>query len=157
MDELDGEMRFKKKEGFKAWEGLKLPVVAFEVGGQRPWAKECGWPLEAGNDPQLTASKKMGNFVLISESLLLSFVLNIDKQGNKLISRGFRKECSLLTHWFQLPFWREFWVNFVFWNIVKKKWVRGEEKVRRDQSFREGACPKCCSKEALNSLWGWVG
>lgn len=44
------EMEWKKKEErFKSVRGTWLTIVGFEDGGNVPWAKDKGWPLEAGN------------------------------------------------------------------------------------------------------------
>lgn len=37
---------------------IPLAVVGFEDGERGPHTKECGWPLESVNNPQLTANRE---------------------------------------------------------------------------------------------------
>lgn len=54
----------KRQEIFKAQEGLDPLAAGFEDEGRGPRAKECTWPLEAGNSPYLPASKETRTSIL---------------------------------------------------------------------------------------------
>ena len=44
--------------------GIQTSISGFKDGRRGPGAMEYGWPLEAGNGPQLIASKEAGISVL---------------------------------------------------------------------------------------------
>lgn len=43
---------------FQSIKGTSLAIAGFEDGGRRPQARKCRRSLEAGDSPQLTASKE---------------------------------------------------------------------------------------------------
>lgn len=80
------------------WEGLDplLPALTMKESGCEP--KEYGQPLEVGNCPSLTASKKAGTSVL-------------QMQGNRFSPRASKKKYShteilILALW---DSWLDFW------------------------------------------------
>lgn len=50
--------RKKRQESRKVIRQDQSAIAALKEEG--PWAKECEWPLEPRNGPELTASKEMG-------------------------------------------------------------------------------------------------
>lgn len=81
-----GQRDEMEKGEIQSMRGTQTTFSGFEDGGKEALCPGIWWPLEAGNNPQMTASKKMGILVLL---------LKETEQQNEFSFRAPREEHSL--------------------------------------------------------------